>query len=566
VTPQAQPSAERGALVAPLVLALLLSPLTLAAWIGGQALLRWTGWRPWRLAVPAAATVALVVVVEGGPVPALQHHFAALLGLVGQFGRPVVHLPRPGALLMPQAPLSLPVGALAAAATARLAPARPEWAEAEQRRRGRLEVRSQRRASVLAARSTTLGTRVPSGRAAALAVHVQGDLPAPWRAGRYVVLPGRVAGLPRLVIGQPGGGKSVYLTREAYLDAVARRRLVVVDGKGEPDFAEQVVDAYLAGNPAATVHSWPAEPLDAWQGEPAAVANRLLGCWEFTPESAYYREVASLALRLALHAPDDPVTSSAELAKRMQPGALERLWHDHPDQQKYIRALGREMDGVCIRVANLMASLGGFLDGGRGIGDADLTVISLPTMAAEHDASAILRVLLGDLAHWTSVRKPRGLRAGLIVDEFSAVAGGRQQAIHLLERGRSAGVATVLAAQSRRSLGDEVEADRLIGAAAVVVLFATPEPEDLLKLAGTVRTADLTWQLDGGRLTGRASASTRSAYRVDANVVRALLPGQAVILAGGRASLVQVLQPPPAERPVPSRRALPWPRRKEITS
>ena len=73
-----------------------------------------------------------------------------------------------------------------------------------------------------------------------------------------------------------------------------------------------------------------------------------------------------------------------------------------------------------------------------------------------------------------------------VVDEFSAVVGARDLAIHLTERGRSANAATVLAVQSARGLGDDDQADRLIGATGMVALFGIAEPERILNLAGTI--------------------------------------------------------------------------------
>src|SRR5215217_2774578 len=93
----------------------LLSPVTLFAWAIGQALLRVTGLRWWKLALASLATIALVVMVEGGPGPALAHHFSGYVGWLRQIGAPAVHLPMPGAFLWPQLPLAIPVGLLAAA-------------------------------------------------------------------------------------------------------------------------------------------------------------------------------------------------------------------------------------------------------------------------------------------------------------------------------------------------------------------------------------------------------------------------------------------------------------------
>jgi len=531
----------------------------LAVWLAAAALLRLDGRvRRWHLALGALALGGAWTALYG-PQGAVRGHF----WLLDAWGHAALSGGDPAGLhalagawaagLVRQVPLGAAAGLLAAAANpahgpglgADLDPARRRQLERAERR-GRLRARE------LAARAADVRDLATS----ALAVSISGDLPEAWRHGRYLAIPPRVAGLPRLVIGRPGQGKSVYLGREVYLAALAGRRCTVVDCKGEPGFAEEITAAYLAGRPDASVHVWPEVALNGWTGGPAAVANRLLACWEFDLASQWYREVVALALRLALHAPGPPVASSAELVARMQPGARGRLWNGHRDEQELVRALGGKLDDVAVRVGNLMASLGSTLDGPDPIGTADCTVLSLPVMAAEHDAAAILRVALADLAHHVAARKAPGDRELVVVDEFSAVAGGREHAIHLAERGRSAGVATVLAVQSRRGLGDDDDADRLIGAAGMVALFGTAEPEDVLKLAGTVRQVELAAQLDGGALTGRGVATVRAGYRVDGNDVRALAPGQAYLLAGGRAELCQVIRAPACCEPG-SRPALP---------
>src|SRR5829696_4019553 len=54
----------------------LISPVTLLAWAAGQALLRVTGLRWWKLAFASLAAIALVILTEGGPAAALAQHFS----------------------------------------------------------------------------------------------------------------------------------------------------------------------------------------------------------------------------------------------------------------------------------------------------------------------------------------------------------------------------------------------------------------------------------------------------------------------------------------------------------
>jgi hypothetical protein len=533
----------------PLVVGLLclLAPPALGVWLGGVAALRLApAVRRWHLGA-AAGAVALATMAVGGATAAVERHFW-LWTTVGTLFARTGSLDGVLSLLGTGVARTVPLGIAVGLAAAAVNPPGRELVGQDDARAARAAARQRKRAGRLATRAPMLRDAPP-----ALAVSLGGDLDR-WRAGPYVVLPPDVARLPRLVIGAPGGGKSVYLCREAYLAGLAGRQLVVLDGKGDRGFADEITAAYRAGwaqcgaGRPAVVLRFPDEPLDIWRGGPQAVVNKLLTVWHFEGTAEWYGEVAELALRLALHAPGPPVRSGVELARRMQPGELARLWAGHVDELALAESVKDKLDGPSVRLGNLVASMGGMLDGSRSFEDTDLTIVSLPTMGQARDADAIFRVLMADLGHWAVHRKPPRGRALVVVDEFSAISGGRMAAIHLLERGRSAGVPVVLAAQSRTSLGQVEEVDRLIGAAAAVVLFATPEPEDLVKLAGTVRGPDAVYQVEEGRLTGRASVAMRAATRVDANAVRALRPGEAFILAGGRAERVFVIRNTSAQR------------------
>jgi hypothetical protein len=234
-----------------------------------------------------------------------------------------------------------------------------------------------------------------------------------------------------------------------------------------------------------------------------------------------------------------------ELVRRLDPATLARLWAKHPAEAGLVKTLGPKLGDVCMRVANLAAAIAGQLDGARAIGEADLTIVSLPVMANQGDAEALFRILMADVAHWASVRKS-ARPALLVVDEFSAISGGRPQAIDVLERGRSAGVPAILSGQSYASLGPDEERDRIVSAAATVVLFASNSPDELARLAGSVQAAEAVLAVEGGRWTGRASVTTRARSRIDANVIRQLAPGQAVVVSGGRAGKLQVIRAPGA--------------------
>lgn len=67
-----------------------------------------------------------------------------------------------------------------------------------------------------------------------------------------------------------------------------------------------------------------------------------------------------------------------------------------------------DLPGVCLRLANLAAAIAGRLDGTAAVGEADLTIVSLPVMANPADGEALFRVLMADVAHRVSDRKGAG--------------------------------------------------------------------------------------------------------------------------------------------------------------
>jgi hypothetical protein len=149
-----------------------------------------------------------------------------------------------------------------------------------------------------------------------------------------------------------------------------------------------IVEADLAGwnsmhpgaeDSAPSVHLFPAEPLCAWTGSPAEQVNKLLGCRAWSLEAQYYREVSILALQRACGQAGIPVVSMGELVARLDAAQLAKAWHGHTAEASLVRTLQPTMGDVQLRMANLGVAAGGLLDRARAIGDADLTVVSLPT-------------------------------------------------------------------------------------------------------------------------------------------------------------------------------------------
>jgi hypothetical protein len=522
-----------------LALALLLaSPLVLVSWLVGQALLRATGWRPWKVALVAAAAIVAVVVLAGGPEQALVLHFAGYLTLLNQVGQPVLHAPLPGQFLIPQLPLSIPAGLLFAAVNVMGRP-RPAIDPVEVRRTQRAAAR---RMTLAVRRAASI--RDDHWDTPALGAGIDGDLGWTTKQG-LVVVPPKMQARSRLIVGTSGMGKSVDVEREAFLAARAGRKFFLVDGKGtDPEFVERALAGYLWGHPHARVALWPELPMDGWRGSPAALHNRLMAMLGWT--EPYYKDVASLLLRLALHAPseDGPVRSSAQLMTRMDPERLAGLYEHQPDRLREARSLcgrdqARAVQGAIGRFANFFAAVADGFDAGPAgwsYETVDFAYFRAPYLAGRDDADACCRLLLEDFAHYATLRKPRtGEDATLVFDEFSAIAGGRETAIQLVERVRDAGCAVYLSAQSADGLGDEAQQRRLVGACSGgLLLHAMPTPAGLLQAAGMVKVVEQTWRLDPDGPTGNSSARIGDRPKIDPGAVQQGREGEAWLVARGR--------------------------------
>jgi hypothetical protein len=528
--------------------------LVTRSWIVRQVRFAW-----WAIFLAAAALLGVEVatfeVTGNGLADLLRLHVHPWWLLLHGYGIGSL-LTWPLTIVACQAPLGLPVGAMlgsmSVARGERLA-AGAEWSPYSQRQALLAEVHAVRQVA-----RATRRHHDPTNSALAPALGIAypgGDL-YPWlrKRGRIteVVIPEREQRLAMAVLGIPGSGKTVTLLRRVWIAARSGMRVVFLDCKGtDPGLAWQVTCAYRLANPGAIVGYWPTQPLDCWRGDGMAIANRLLAVEDWAAEGGglYYRRLATLALQLACTPSSGPPRTSHDFLRRLDLKKLQALWRGDMTAQADLEQLAADpqvLAGVRGRYSAFFRSLSGRADGCWGLEDVDLAVLTIPTIASRTDADAAVRLVLEDLGHFATRRKARvGDDVLLVLDEFSAIQGGTDQAIHLAERLRDVGVPVVFGAQSPEGLGDERQQWRLLHTVGGgLVLHQTPDPDRLVQLAGTIRVTEQAWQLDAWGPAGQARVHMADRPRVDPNQVRQLHPGEAFLIQGGWAVKLSVLQAP----------------------
>jgi hypothetical protein len=105
---------------------------------------------------------------------------------------------------------------------------------------------------------------------------------------------------------------------------------------------------------------------------------------------------------------------------------------------------------------------------------------------------------------------------------------------------RSYGAALVLAPQAYEGMGGEQAAARILNAAHTIFLHAVPEPEPIVRAAGTRLAVEQSLQHDAGRSTEIGSAREQHQHKVPPNEVRQLSPGMCFVIGSGRAQKVQI--------------------------
>jgi hypothetical protein len=423
-------------------------------------------------------------------------------------------------------------------------------AEEQERERAGREERRVRSALAEATRRRD-NAPVMAGDALVLGVPIGGDLA--WERGGYFTYPAAMMGRHLVIVGGSGSGKTETCKRLAYGAANAYDwQVFYLDCKGDADNAAAFCQAMHAAG-RTTIGMFPEAAYDGWRGNATALLNRLLTILDF--REPYYRDLTRMLLSLALDAPPGPPRSSAELLERLNLDELSRRYAGMPEARELSGLRVTDAQAVYNRYRAFFRAVGDGLDGRWAFEDVDAGYVLLKGLELKDQTASLGRYVLEDFAHFVATRKASERRVLLIVDEFPAIAFGGANAASLFEMVRFHGAGLVVTAQSYAGLG--ADADRILGAAAGLIIHQCADPERLLPRGGQSlsfqRRVTFTERGMGPSVrayaVGEGVLAETERLKVESDTVKQLGQGEVIVIAGGRAQHVLVS---PVRLPAPT--------------
>ncbi|WP_165068706.1 type IV secretory system conjugative DNA transfer family protein [Marisediminicola senii] len=309
--------------------------------------------------------------------------------------------------------------------------------------------------------------------------------------GTHLILPTNSSAVRALVIAESGAGKTVLLNDIALCATQYGWPVIVIDAKGDPADAEELITtAETLGHTATLGGAW-----DLFNGTADQVTAKLMRLMPI-PDGAnqYYLDEIRGVLQAVQH--ESPIRSVDDLRERIQHPAF------HVRDQYDLSMVNQPIDrsGTTAGSRALQSLLVALRPLEKWIDDdgwsytapaADVTVVPLSPV---NDAQAKLGdLLLLDLRNYLATRLEGRDKTPVlvIVDEFPQLVTGAQDpgdiAGSLFETARTAGVGLVLATQSVAGLSnDPLRRRRALSSGAALIFGRSKDPDEIVNYAGTI--------------------------------------------------------------------------------
>lgn len=366
-----------------------------------------------------------------------------------------------------------------------------------------------------------------------------GDLVDEWIRESVFTYPSHVLRQHLVIVGGTGSGKTVTASRIAY--GVARYlgwQVIFINAKGDSETAQEFMGLMKSADIRCGAF-FPELAYGGWRGDSTAIINRLMAIEDYS--EPYYKSVAKKVITLAVRAGEAPPRSAQEFLARLDVAMLKDWYRGTPEAQVVQAIKADELQGVHNRYWAFFAALDGKLDGQWAFEDVAVAHVLLDGTALKEEAQSLGRFLVEDFSHYVAVRKAKDRRVLFILDEFSALS-MHTDAANLFERIRSLGGSVIVTSQSYAGLG--TDAERILDAAAGLIVHQENNPEELVSRAGTTSRMERSIQVDDEGPTGLGSMRLQDTYRVHPDSARQLEKGQCFVVCRGRAQRVQIAPAP----------------------
>jgi hypothetical protein len=318
-------------------------------------------------------------------------------------------------------------------------------------------------------------------RGIVIARHVSGEQALPADRGMVLLSPARLC-RHLVVCGATGSGKTETLLRLAWtLARASDAQVFYIDGKGDRRNAERFVALMAHAGRQARV--FPNEPFDGWRGQAHEIQGRLMELVDYADEgpASWYRDIAKNVLFLVCEHPEGPPRSAEQALERMELAALRSA---HRGDSALAALKPEQVSQVRLRYSAFFRQSRSALDGGFSWDQESCAYFLLDSLALREETRGLARYLLEDFAHYFTKRKPHERLCLLIVDEFAALAEASEMATRV-EQARGFNTAIVLAPQVLAGIGEESQAQRILGCVETTICHRLNAPEQVVDLAGT---------------------------------------------------------------------------------